>query len=136
MSDDHAPRIFRVLLQVGDLDRAAAFYERLLGIPARQVGGGRVYLDCGSVILALVDVSRGGLEPTPAPSEIYFSLPDLNTVFDRAAELDCLSAETVHDQPAGEITVQPWGERCFYAVDPWGNPLCFADDKTLFTGRR
>ncbi len=25
-------------------------------------------------------------------------------------------------------------ERSFYAVDPWGNGLCFVDDTTLFTG--
>jgi len=30
---------------------------------------------------------------------------------------------------------RPWGERSFYAVDPFGNPLCFVDQKTLFTGR-
>ena len=27
-----------------------------------------------------------------------------------------------------------WGERSFYVRDPFGNPLCFVDADTLFTG--
>ncbi|MGA8663757.1 MAG: VOC family protein [Thermoplasmata archaeon] len=34
----------------------------------------------------------------------------------------------------GEMVVRPWGERSFYATDPSGNPLCFVDSRTLFTG--
>jgi hypothetical protein len=34
------------------------------------------------------------------------------------------------------MIVRPWGERCFYAFDPFGNGLCFVDETTLFTGRR
>jgi uncharacterized glyoxalase superfamily protein PhnB len=33
-----------------------------------------------------------------------------------------------------EIEIRPWGERSFYARDPFGNPLCFVDETTLFTG--
>ena len=39
------------------------------------------------------------------------------------------------DLPMGEIAVRPWRERSFYMHDPFGNPLCFVDEKTLFTGR-
>jgi hypothetical protein len=28
----------------------------------------------------------------------------------------------------------PWGERRFWARDPFGNPISFVDEKTLFTG--
>jgi len=31
--------------------------------------------------------------------------------------------------------VRPWGERSFYAHDPFGNPLCFVDATTIFTGK-
>jgi uncharacterized glyoxalase superfamily protein PhnB len=30
------------------------------------------------------------------------------------------------------IETQPWGERSFYGVDPFGNKLCFVDEQTLF----
>jgi hypothetical protein len=34
----------------------------------------------------------------------------------------------------GRIATRPWGERSFYLRDPFGNPLCFVDAATLFTG--
>ena len=33
------------------------------------------------------------------------------------------------------MIVRPWGERSFYAFDPFGNGLCFVDETTVFTGR-
>ena len=53
----------------------------------------------------------------------------------RARGLKCLSKEDVHGEPAGEIVKRPWGERSFYARDPFQNRLCFVDAQTLFTGR-
>jgi hypothetical protein len=35
----------------------------------------------------------------------------------------------------GAVAERPWGERSFYMRDPAGNPLCFVDASTLFTGR-
>ncbi|MGH9821626.1 MAG: hypothetical protein ACRD43_15810, partial [Pyrinomonadaceae bacterium] len=58
----------------------------------------------------------------------------LEAVFGRARDLGCLESIEVHGAPAGEIVARPWGERCFYARDPFGNGLCFVDAKTLFTG--
>jgi len=34
------------------------------------------------------------------------------------------------------IEAMPWGERLFYATDPWGNPICFVDSVTVFTGHK
>ena len=42
-------------------------------------------------------------------------------MFGRARELGALANEGVHGAPAGAIVKRPWGERSFYAVDPWGN---------------
>lgn len=48
--------------------------------------------------------------------------------------LQCLAQENVHDAPGGGIVVRPWGERSFYAEDPWKNPLCFVEDGTVYKG--
>jgi catechol 2,3-dioxygenase-like lactoylglutathione lyase family enzyme len=133
MSD--IPNLYRIVLQVSDLDRAANFYTELLGIEGRRIRGARHYFDCGPVILALIDVMTGGEEASPSPDNIYFSVNDLEAVFERARNLDCLSEADVHGDPAGEIVTRPWGERSFYVKDPFGNPMCFVDSKTLFTGR-
>jgi hypothetical protein len=34
----------------------------------------------------------------------------------------------------GKIERRSWGERSFYAHDPFGNPLCFVDASAVFRG--
>ena len=131
-----ASKLFRVALQVADLDQASAFYAKLLddpGIPIPR--GSRHYFNCGPVILALVDVAKGGEKPQPTPDYIYFAVNNLQEVFARAKALNCLANDRYHDQNAGEILKRPWGEVSFYCEDPWGNGLCFVDETTLFTGK-
>ena len=134
-----APTLYRIILQVDNLDKAEEFYGKLLGDPGRRIPrGSRHYIDCGPVILALVDINGEGVsgaKPKPLPDHIYFSVNDLESVHQRARELGCLSTDDVHGESAGEIVKRPWGERSFYAQDPWGNPLCFVDENTLFTGK-
>ncbi|MGZ4561898.1 MAG: hypothetical protein ACXVXJ_13185, partial [Mycobacteriaceae bacterium] len=60
-------------------------------------------------------------EPHPAAKALYFTVRDLDAAFERARALVCLSREDVHDAPGGGIVVRPWGERSFYAEDPWKN---------------
>ena len=129
------PKLFRVILQVSDIDAGVQFYANLLGIEGRRIRGNtRHYFDCGSVILALIDPTSEGDASRPAPDNMYFSVKDLESVHKRASELDCLSAAEVHGAPAGEIVKRPWGERSFYAIDPFGNPICFVEESTIFTG--
>ncbi len=131
-----APALFRVILQVSDLDKAAEFYARLLADEGRRIPrASRHYFDCGPVILALVDVAAGGEEAKPLPDYIYFAVNNLEDVYTRARDLRCLSTDDVHGASAGEIVKRPWGERSFYVEDPFGNGLCFVDETTLFTGK-
>ncbi|MBV9242336.1 MAG: VOC family protein [Acidobacteria bacterium] len=126
-----APTLFRVFIPVADFDGAKAFYERLLGIEGNVIHRGRVYFQCGHVIVAVIENSG-----TPIGDHLYFSVSNIEVIFDHAQELDCLENDDVHGSPSGEINVRPWGERSFYCRDPWGNGLCFVDETTLFTGRR
>ena len=124
------PRLFRLNVEVGDIDCAAIFYGQLLGLEARPQMGARVYLDAGGVTLQVVQVPK----PHPAAKALYFAVGDLDALHARAASLSCLSDELVHGTPAGAPVVRPWGERSFYAEDPWGNPLCFVDEGTIYAG--
>ena len=131
-----APRIFRVILHVPDIDAATHFYHHLLATTGTRVTPGRHYIPCGPVLLALVDPAREeGHAPRPSADNLYFAVSDIDAVFARAKQLSCLSTEDVHGSPAGQITLRPWGERSFYAIDPWRNQLCFVDESTLFTGQ-
>ncbi len=129
------PKLFRVTLQVSDLDKAANFYSKLLDAKGRRIHGARHYFDCGPVILALVDPEGGGEKSKPNPDYIYFSVDDIEKIHARARELGCLSRREVHEASGGDIVTRPWGERSFYADDPFGNGLCFVDSRTIFTGR-
>ena len=124
-------RLFRASVEVGEAEAASTFYRALFGQRPRPVGGGRAYLECGGVILALIST---GETPRTSPQDLYFEVDDLEAVHARAGDLGALSDEDVHGRPGGEIVTRPWGERSFYAQDPWGNGLCFVQSGTLFTG--
>ena len=128
------PKVFRVTLQVSDMDKATKFYSKLLGDKGRPIHGARHYYDCGAVILALLDPTAGRVRAEPSPDIVYFSVKDLRKVHTRARALKCLSKEMVHGEEGGDIVMRPWGERSFYADDPFGNALCFVDARTIFTG--
>ena len=131
-------RLFRVILPVVNLADAERFYSVLLGQPGMRVSPGRHYFDCGGVIVALYNPGADGDDPTPQPNfeHVYFAVDDLEAAFERAQQLGGLS-EKIGDGklPMGQIARRPWGERSFYMRDPSGNPLCFVDETTLFTGR-
>jgi len=127
------PNLFRINLEVGDLDQAAAFYGKLFGIEGRKQAGSRCYFTCGPVTLQVVDVSTVR-EPHPAAKALYFTVNDLDAVFARAQTLGCVSHEDVHGTSGGSISVRPWGERSFYAEDKWHNPLCFVEAGTIYPG--
>jgi len=96
-------------------------------MPGERVSAGRHYFACGGTILACYEaLADGDPEPVgPNPQHIYFSVDDLEATRERVAR-----------RSAGDVTpieVRPWGERSFYAEDPFGNPICFVDSRTLFT---
>ena len=127
------PSLFRINVEVGNLDEAVDFYSTLFATPGRKQAGARCYFTCGPVTLQVVDVSSSGT-PHPAAKALYFTVEDLDEVFARAQALGCLAREAVHGAPAGAISVRPWGERSFYAEDKWANPLCFVEAGTVYPG--
>ena len=132
------PRLFRVILPVDDLERAAPFYAALLAQPGARVSPGRHYFPCGDVMLALYSPKGDGdpREPRPNFDHVYFAVDNLDELHRRAQGLGGLSTVTGDGNlPMGEIATRPWGERSFYLQDPFGNPLCFVDSRTLFTWR-
>jgi predicted enzyme related to lactoylglutathione lyase len=130
-------RLFRVILPVGDLESAVPFYSTLLAQPGFRVSPGRHYFSCGDVTLAIYSPKGDGDQRVPRPNfdHVYFAVDNLDEVYRRAQETGGL-ARFIGDGnlPMGEIATRPWGERSFYLSDPFGNPLCFVDSSTVFTG--
>ena len=130
MSD--APTLFRVILEVADLELATQLYADLFAHGGERHPGARHYFDCGATV-AVLDVSHGGIPPTPGPKSLFFAVDDVDAVHARAERLGVLAPYDVHGEPAGAVITRPWGERSFYIVDPWGNDLCFCENGTLYT---
>lgn len=122
-------KLYRVIIPVSDIERAGAFYAQLLQMPGQRVSAGRHYFDCGGTILACFDprADGDGFDARPNPDHVYFAVDDLASTYARAKNAGCAWLE-------GEITTRPWGERSFYAQDPFGNPICVVDSQTVFTG--
>jgi catechol 2,3-dioxygenase-like lactoylglutathione lyase family enzyme len=124
-------KLFRVILPVSTIQAAADFYERALGIPGSRVSEGRHYFHCGGTILACFSPREDGdaFDLPPNPDHLYFSVDDLEATFARCQQAGCKRLDE-------QIRTRPWGERSFYAEDPFGNKLCFVDETTAFTGNR
>lgn len=131
-------KLFRVILPVSDIGRAARFYEIVLGNAGQRVSPGRHYFDCEGVVLACYDPMEDGdgYEAKPIPEPVYLAVDDLQATFHNAKKAGAsLSPAVVPDVgPLGEIAERPWGERSFYASDPFGNPLYFVSRESVFTG--
>lgn len=125
-------RLFRVVAPVSDIDRGVAFYGRVLDRAGEEVGPGRFYFRCGPTILVCLDPDVEGHEDMPrGPNRghLYFEVDDLDGCFERASAAGCLWLEPAPRDRA-------WGERSFYARDPFDNPLCFVAATTRYTGAR
>ena len=130
---ESTPKIFRVTVEVNNLEEGAAFYAKLLDTPGKRHPGARHYFNCGGVILAVLDVAAGGLQPVPGPKSLYLATSDIQGAHARAKVLGALAKFQVHGQPAADVIQRPWGEKSFYVTDPWGNELCFVQEGTLYT---
>lgn len=130
-------KLFRVIQPVSDIERAARFYEAVLGEKGMRISNGRHYFNCGGTILACFDPRADGdnYAPKPNPEWLYFAVDDIEATYAacRSAGATFASGD-VHGDPAGQIARRPWGERSFYVEDPFGNKLCFVDATTTYTG--
>lgn len=125
------PVLYRVIQPVSDIEAAQRFYSRVLGAAGERVSPGRHYFDCGGTILACYDPAADGDEVGEgwrhhANQYLYFATDSLEAMLERVRD-----AGGEIDAP---IETMPWGERMFYARDPFGNPISFVDRQTMFRG--
>lgn len=124
-------QLFRATITVDDIEVAATFYARLFGTPGTRVWVNRHYFACGEVILECVvppgDPAR--YRPQEDLRTLYFAVDDIEAAFERAREAGCRRIDDA-------IKTQSWGERMFFADDPFGNPISFVEEGTRYTGAR
>jgi predicted enzyme related to lactoylglutathione lyase len=122
--------LFRVIQPVRNIDAATRFYSTVLGVAGQRVSPGRHYFSCGSTILACYDPIADGDGIGQGWQHhfnqyVYFATLDLEAAVARVQEAG--------GEIEGPVETMPWGERMFYAKDPFGNPISFVDQRTVFT---
>ena len=125
-------KLYRVIQPVKDIEVAVKFYSTITGQSGTRVSPGRHYFDLGGTILACYDSKADGddegAEWKPHYNQfIYIAVSDLNVI-------RLVLEQLGYDSKSLSIEDMPWGERLLYTADPFGNPICFADETTLFTG--
>ena len=123
-------RIYRTTLPVTNLEKAVAFYQKVLGRKGKPVSPTRHYFNCGGVVIVCWDYKTEGPPPPegwkPYPFQyVYFAVDDLDAAYERVKKAG-------GDLRGEKIRTMPWGERLFYATDPFGNALGFVDEKTVY----
>ena len=126
-------KLYRIIFPVDDIQAATSFYQDIFTQHGQRVSTGRHYFNLKGVILVCYDPIADGDEihqkwKFHENQYIYIATDDLESVHHKF-----LVSKTVKFVDE-EIKQMPWGERLFYAVDPFGNPICFVDEKTIFTG--
>lgn len=125
-------KLYRIILPVTDIEKAVSFYSNLFSQKGHRVSPGRHYFNLGGTILAIYDPLADGDEIKQSwkfheNQYIYIAVKNLDEIHSKIRNLDCRYVDET-------IEMMPWGERLFYANDPFGNPICFADESTLFYG--
>lgn len=125
------PKLYRVIVPVSDIELATNFYGCIFDIKGERVSAGRHYFDCGGIIFACYEPEADGdcLGTGWLYHEnqyFYFSVDSLEQVYPRI--------ESAGGKVLTPIKEMPWGERLFYAQDPFGSRLCFVDEDTVFSG--
>lgn len=126
-----APELYRVIHPVSDIEAAARFFAAVFGTAGERVSPGRHYFDCGGTILACYDPVADGDDLAAGwqhheSQYLYFAVDDL--------EASCKAVADAGGEITAGIETMPWGERIFYARDPFDNPIAFVDRSTKFTG--
>lgn len=124
-------KLYRIIFPVTDIEAAATFYAEIFGQTGQRVSAGRHYFNLEGTILVCYDPIADGdnIDVQWSFHEnqyIYIATDELENVYQKFLRSTC--------ETDPEIRTMPWGERLFYARDPFGNPICFVDRNTVFVG--
>jgi catechol 2,3-dioxygenase-like lactoylglutathione lyase family enzyme len=108
--------IMQILVPVRDVDRAAAFYGDVLGLPLLFKYPGNAFFDADGVRIYLAEPTEPDFEGT---ATIYFRVDDVTGVFERLAA----RGATVREQPEIAHRDEAYDLWLAFVQDPDGNNI-------------
>ena len=115
------PRLFRVVLPVGDLAKARHFYSTLLGEDGQGIAPGWHSFTYGGATLTCHETSVPVAQLEPVCIAVEESIVQMHY---RAQSLRVTQIDP-------EPHTLPTGEHGFRMVDPWGNALYIVDERSV-----
>ncbi len=123
-------KLYRIIIPVNDIDLAIRFYSEIIGTEGTRVSTGRHYFKIGEMVVACYDPIADGDEQGSwhfhENQYLYFAVSDLTNCREKVIKFGISHITEIKDMP--------WGETLFYTQDPFGTPICFVEEKTVFTG--
>lgn len=109
-------RIGQILIPVADVDRAADFYEHVLGLPVWMRFPGIAFFDADGVRLYLASVPQ---EEFQGRATVYFWVDDVGATYDRLLARGAGARQEPHI-PYGSDAYDLW---MAFVTDPDGNNI-------------
>jgi catechol 2,3-dioxygenase-like lactoylglutathione lyase family enzyme len=106
----------QILVPVSDVERAAAFYERVLGLPLLFRYPGNAFYDAHGVRIYLATPSEPGYA---GPVTLYFRVDDVAATFERLVA----DGATVREEPAIAHRDPAYDLWLAFVSDPDGNNI-------------
>ena len=108
--------IMQILVPVTDVDRAAAFYEDVLGLPLLFKYPGNAFFDADGVRIYLAKPAEPGFD---GAATIYFRVDDVTAVFERLVD----RGATVRERPEVAHRDASYDLWLAFVQDPDGNNI-------------
>jgi predicted enzyme related to lactoylglutathione lyase len=108
--------VMQILVPVTDVDRAAAFYEDVLGLPLLFKYPGNAFFDADGVRIYLAKPAEPGVD---GAATIYFRVDDVTAVFERLVA----RGATIREQPEIAHRDASYDLWLAFVQDPDGNNI-------------
>ena len=124
-------RLLRVVIPATDIAEAKRFYGYVLNVAPVEDGAAKLAFDLGGVEIACVAIEQDDPETPFRPNRdpIQLAVRDLDAAYAVCRAAGGRFPRKAHPKlgALGEIRERPNGERSFYVLDPFANPLCFVE---------
>ncbi|MEM3769785.1 MAG: VOC family protein [Candidatus Bathyarchaeia archaeon] len=107
--------VWCITFYVSDLEKAAQFYEEILGLEKKYEYSNYVGFECGGVEIGLIPKLRKEEHVAPTSPSVEFLVDDIEKFYNKLKSKNVKFVKELHEEP--------WGGKQATFTDPDGNIL-------------